>query len=146
MRKNNEFQMMLQDATGSSCFVEMKVGEHKDWIESKNAGLLAFICSHLFLRCIRATVAVTTSRRGIVCGSVRWEIPLVTQITVITSLKKHISMMLVAAPSFCQDGSNYIVDDYYKGYKWLESLGKSCGGLTTLYLILVVVFWDWSTT
>ena len=49
-------------------------------------------------------------------------------------------MMLVAAPSFCQDGSNYIVDDYYKGYKWLESLGKSCGGLTTLYLILVVVF------
>lgn len=48
--------------------------------------------------------------------------------------------MLVAAPSFCQDGSNYIVDDYYKGYKWLESLGKSCGGLTTLYLILVVVF------
>ena len=48
--------------------------------------------------------------------------------------------MLVAAPSFCEDGSNYIVDDYYKGYKWLESLGKSCGILTTLYLILAVVF------
>ena len=22
-----------------------------------------------------------------------------------------------------KDGSNYIVDDYYKGYKWLEPLG-----------------------
>ena len=79
VQKSNEFHLMLQDATGSSCFVEVKVGEHLGIGSSPKTLEFRLVCVlGLFGRCIRTTGAVTTSRRELYNGSVRWEIPLET--------------------------------------------------------------------
>ena len=47
------------------------------------------------------------------------------QITDIIIIYHTILMGLPSHVTTLQDGSNYIVDDYYKGYKWLELLGPA---------------------